>query len=127
MAIILAGVTLNPSMPWVDRYEFSSVKQSAKRTLGGGLVLFNSSLVYGRAITLEGREDQGWMTFAMVNALQVLSDDSEAVYNLQIGSEVFTVMFRHSDPPAFSAKGLIERSVPLAGDMFTGVIKLITV
>ncbi len=127
VVITLGGVNLPKALHWPDRYAFSPAKHSVKRTLGGGRVVFHSGLVFGRPITLVGSEENGWLTKAQADALQSMSDAPGVVYNLAIGAESFSVMFRHEEPPALSLRPLIPRLVPVEGDLFVGEIRLVTV
>jgi hypothetical protein len=125
--ITIAGVVLPKRIPWVDQFSFSPATHAARRTLGGKLVLHTSPLHGGRPITLSTQEDQGWVPYSQVLQLQALSEAVDTVYNLQIGSETFEVVFRHSEPPAFEATPLIPRTVPSADDWFKVTMKFLTV
>ena len=128
MAATLGGVHIPSSIVWSDRYQYSPVAQSAVRTLGGKMVVYNSGLYYGRPITLNSLEDQGCVFLPIVEQLQALSNIPGAIYDLDIGNESYKVMFRHDDPPAFeAAPAVIERSVPTDTDLFRVTIKLVTV
>lgn len=127
MAIVLGGVTLSPNMMWTDRYQHSPVVQDTRITLGGTLVVHSNVLSSGRPITLEALSDQGWLTKAQVEAVQLIADVSGATYTLTIGSESYNVMFRHHEGDAVSMTPLITRATPLDGDYFVGTIKLMTV
>lgn len=125
--VILGGVTLNQNIVWADKYSWSPVVQSQKRTLGGKLITVSAGVQKGRPITLTSLADQGWFTVAEVDAVQVLADAVGAVYSLVIGAETFNVMFMHDSPPAFQATPLIQRAVPDPDDYFLATIRLITV
>jgi hypothetical protein len=125
--ITLGGYTLNPNMVWLDRDSWAPVIQTMKRTLGGKIVVNTDSLEKGRPITLSTLEDQGWLTYTQRNTVLQMAAIPGAVYALVIGSETFSVMFRHNEPPAVEFKPLIERAVPLAGDYFLGQIKLLEI
>ena len=127
MAIELGGVTLSPHMIWQDENTYSKVDQSALRTLGGNIQIYSQQLNKGIPITLVAVEDQGWLTKTQVEAVQALSDAAGASYSLTLGSESFTVVFRHHDPPAFAANALIPRVGTTAGDYYTATIKLMTI
>ena len=128
MAIILDGVTLSQHMIWEDQFVDDQVAaQSTTRTLGGKLVVYSQQLNSGRPITLVAREDQGWLTKTQVEGVSALARVAGAIYLLTIGSESFNVMFRHHDPPAFSATPLIYRTNSASTDYFTAVIKLFVV
>lgn len=127
MAIILNGTTLNPNMVWGERYGYSPVAQEVQRTLGGVPVVYSQPLQAGIPITLVATDTQGWLTKAMLDAVQSYANTPGAQYELTIGVETFNVVFRHHEAPAVAFRPLIERAVPLAGDYFVGEIKLMTI
>jgi hypothetical protein len=127
MAATLGGVTIPSSIVWSDRISAPPVSQTVKRTLGGKAVVTYAPQIKAQPITLSSLEDQGCVTLDIAEQLYALSEVPGGIYTLTIGSETFQVMFRHDDPPAFSAAPIIARSVPLAGDLFQVTVKLITV
>ena len=127
MAIEVGGVTLNDHMIWDDKFDYSPVNQNALRTLGGNVVVFSQQLNKGKPITLLATPDQGWLTEAQVTALQALSEVAGATYTLTIGSNSFSVMFRHEDAPAFSASQLDQIGAQAPAGYYTATIKFLTV
>ncbi len=127
MAIILSGVTLPQGMVWEDENTYSKVAQSQIRTLGGNVLVYSQQLFEGLPITLISLQDQGWMTKQQVLDIQALADVSGAVYALEIETQNFQVMFRHQEPPAFTASALIPRVTTNLNDYYTATIKLMTV
>jgi len=127
MAITLGGVSLSDQLIWQDEQDYSTVVQDTVRTLGGNLKVYSQSLSKGVPITLVAVQDQGWLTHTQVLAIRALADTAGAQYSLTLGSQSFTVMFRHHESPAFSAAPLIARIDAPAGDFFTCTIKLMTV
>jgi hypothetical protein len=127
MAIILGGVTLSPHMIWEDENDYSTVDQTAVRTLGGNVLVYAQQLTKGLPITLVAVEDQGWLTKLQVQAVQALANAAGDTYGLTLGSQNFTVVFRHHEPPAFAARALIPRVETTPADYYTATIKLMTV
>lgn len=125
--IVLGGVTLSPSMLWGDREEYTKVAQTTQRTLGGGLVVYHQGLDAGRPITLSALEDTGWITGAMLAAVQEMAATPGGVYTLNFHGFVSQVMFRHHEPPAVSFTPLQPKASPQSGDFYIGQIKLMTV
>lgn len=123
----LGGVSLPLSLQSPDRYEDPSVVQTVRRTLGGHLKLYVGSLQKGRPITLESQEDAGWIDKTTVDLLQAMAQDPTGQYELRMGAEVHSVVFRHYDSPAFSARPLVYRTGVEQTDLFTCSIKLLTV
>ena len=127
MAITFDGVELNGSLQWVDRFQQVNVAQSVKRTLGGKLVLRSLYLEKGTPITLVANEETGWFTKAMVDAIMTRSAVAGASYTLNFHGEIYTVVFRHDDPPAVVFDNLIKKIPVDTTDYLTGTIKLITI
>ncbi len=126
-SITLGGVVLPPSLLWRDEIEFSPVAQTVKRTLGGSLIVYTGGLTAGQPITLVSVPDQGWLTKAQVDAIRVLADIPGNIMSLVIGSQTFSVMFRHQEQPAFKAEPLIFRVDSPSTDYFLATIKLMKV
>lgn len=130
MAIILGGITFEDTaqcIVWVDQFKTSKVSQVNQRTLGGQLVSYELGLVEGIDITLEAQIDTGWLTKAQVEAVKALSEVVASTHTLNFEGQIFTVQFRHDEPPAVDFTPIIFRRNSEPGDFFTGVIKLRTV
>ena len=127
MAITLGGITLDPNMVWAERYAYSPVIQEVQTTLDGSPVIYIRTRSAGMPITLVALDDQGWLTKAMADAVQISANTPGAQYELVIGAEHFNVVFRHHEAPAVTLRPLITRAVPLPEDYFVGEIKLMTV
>lgn len=125
-AIILGGVTLNKSMVWLERQASNKVAQSVRYTIGGRAVVFSNGIVNGHQITLQATEEYGWLTKTQVDAIMALAAVPGAVYTLTFGSEVYSVMFRHEEPPAVSMEAFVPRIGHDSGDYFFGTIKLLS-
>lgn len=127
MAIEIGGVTLNDHMIWDDQYEYANVAQNSLRTLGGNIQVYSQQLNKGQPITLLATTDQGWLTSQQVQDMQALADVAGATYTLTIGSNSFSVMFRHEDAPAFSAAQLDQIGAQAPAGYYTATIKFLTV
>lgn len=125
--ITLEAVSLPTSLVWVDEHNWSPVQQNARRALSGNLVVFYASNIKGRPITLQSPEDAGWVTRAIVDDIQALSEVAGAIYTLVIGDQSWQVMFRHDEPPAFMSFPLIPRINHADGDYNRIELKLFTV
>lgn len=125
MTISLGGVALSPDMIWSDKFQSSPVAQTVQRTLGGTLVYHTSSLEAGRPITLEARQDMGWLTETQVEALAALAAIPGNKMTLIINSDSYQVIFRHESPPALDFTPLVEGREPSL--YYRGVLKLLTV
>lgn len=125
--ITFNGLTLNPSLQWIDRYNWSNVAQNNIRTLGGTFVSFAMGTSGGRPITLQATENTGWFTKTMVDSLKSFADVPGATYALSFHGESHTVMFNHAEAPAVEFTRLVPREPPDADDPFAGTLKLIEV
>lgn len=125
--ITLNGVQLSGSMQWADRHHWSPVAQNALVTLGGGTVVYSQSLAEGRPITLEARQDTGWITKAMLDQLEAMAAVAGAVYTIDIHGFTASVMFRHQDGPAVEFEPLTPKATPEATDYYIGTLRLFTV
>ena len=127
MAITLNGVALSGSLQWTDKRAYSPVAQEVLTTLGGNPVVYSKSLQGNRPITLEAKEDTGWLYHEAVESLLAMAAVPGAVYTLNFHGEVFNVMFAHHEGPAIDLLPLQPRAVPEPDDYYIGTIKLITV
>ena len=125
--IQLGGVTLSPSLQWVNRDESLTVAQSVRYTRGGGVRVYQQKLIAGRPILLEANEETGWFTNGMRTSLLTMADEIGQVYEFVYFSETYQVIFDHANPPAVAFEKIIYRQVPDSSDYFMGRISLITV
>jgi hypothetical protein len=124
MSIVLGGQELNPNLFWSDKAAWSPVIHTVRRTVAGRAVVSYGNISNIRPITLVALQDQGWVDKVQYDFLQTIAQVDGAIYQLEIGVDIFRVMFRHQDSPALELSPLITRSVPLDGDYFIGSIKL---
>jgi hypothetical protein len=127
MATQLDAVQLPASLIWSDEHSAQAVAQAARRTLDGSLLVFYAGLAKGRSITLESRDDSGWLSKTQVDALRLLADSPGGVYTLTLRGNTYQVMFRHHEPPAFEASPLFPFTDPQAGDYYLARLRLMTV
>ena len=125
--ITLDGIQLPVDLLWSDEWAASSVAQSVRRTLDGGLVVFYGELRAGWPITLESQPDAGWLTRAQVEAVALRAASPGGLYTLTLRGQAWQVMFRHHDAPAFDARPLVPIANPQAGDFYLATLKLMTV
>ncbi|HMY41075.1 MAG TPA: hypothetical protein PK011_17250 [Marinagarivorans sp.] len=124
--IQLDGLVLPSGLRWSDEFNTTSVAQSARRTLDGSLVVFYAERRGGRPITLESESDAAWCTREQVEALALRAASPGARFTLLLRNQVWTVLFRHHEPPAFEATPLINLAYPQPMDFYLATLKLIT-
>jgi len=125
--IILDGISLPVDLLWSDEWAASTVAQTVRRTLDGGLVVFYGELRAGLPITLESQPDAGWLTRTQVEAIALRAASPGGLYTLNLRGQTWQVMFRHHDAPAFEARPLVSVANPQAGDFYLATLKLMTV
>lgn len=123
MSIMIDVITLPAGLTWTDRDAWQPVAQTARPTLDGGLAVFHQPLTAGRPITLISTESSGWLNRQTMDALQALASVPGSLHVLTLGTQTFTVLWRHDDPPAIQAEPLVARINPDAGDWFRVTLK----
>lgn len=123
MTMLLDSLSLPASLTWTDRDNWQPVAQTARPTLDGGLAVFHQPLTAGRPITLISTESSGWVNRQTLDALQVLASVPGSLHTLTLGTQTFTVLWRHDDPPAIQAEPLVARITPDMGDWFRVTLK----
>ena len=125
--IVLDGISLPVDLLWSDEWAASTVAQTVRRTLDGGLVVFYGELRAGLPITLESQPDAGWLTRTQVEAIALRAASPGGLYTLTLRGQTWQVMFRYHDAPAFEAKPLVPLANPQPGDFYLATLKLMTV
>lgn len=103
-------VQLPQDLAWIDEATWTPVQQNIKTTLSGSLVVQESYQHKGRPLTLQGKEDMGWISRATLETLITMVQTHGLTMKLQyikyVGgsytSDVlieYNVMFRHYEPP----------------------------
>lgn len=118
---------LPPGLVWTDEFDSSTVAQTTRRTLSGGLVIYHAELQAGRPITLQSEPDSGWATLATVQALIALAAVSGAIYTLTLRGVAYQVMFAHHNPPALQASPVFAIANPGPTHPHLITLRLITV
>ena len=119
-------ITLN-DFEWVNQYEWSDIKQQLTRTVGGGIVIEETSVSVGRPIVISSGESV-WITKSVLDPLITLIDTIDKTYTLTLDdASTITVMFDRSSGSPYSAKPVWRKNVQLADDYFTLTLRLIKV
>ena len=125
--IRLDTVALPDGLVWTDEFAAQAVAQTVRRTLDGSVVVFYGQHSGGLPITLESEPDAGWLTRTQVEALKLRADSPGGIFILELRGQVYQVMFRNQEPPAFEAKPLVALAHPQPGDFYLATLKLMTV
>lgn len=120
-------ITLPDSLEWINEYDWSTVGQDKRETLGGGLVIQEADITAGRPIILQGG-DNVWVDKLDVDALYALYSVADKTYTLTLAdARTFTVMFDRSSGDAFVAKPVWRKNVHEDTDKFTLTLRLMEV
>lgn len=111
---------LPQDLEWTDEFTWSPIQQSVATTLSGALVIQESKQLRGKPITLQGKEDMGWIQRLTGDQLILMRDTSGLVMDLQyVHYDVNTllygvilfqyyVMFRHYEPPPLELESVLR-------------------
>lgn len=126
MSISLNGISLSPRLQWTDEFA-PQVVQTVKHTLDGGSVRFAQAVTQGRPVTLAATRSAGWMRRPEILQLQALADQPNGQWTLDFHGTLYTVAFRHHEPPAFEAQALVPYATPGTDSIYLVTLKLMTV
>ena len=126
MDLILDGLTLPDGLLWSDEFDYTPVKQVVKTMLDGSLLIQEGVALAGRPITLQGSNNLGWITRAVLNQVyDKLTNAAPMVLSLPDGRS-FNVRWRHNDKP-IEAKPLHDLCVHKDSDIYVAVtLRLMT-
>ena len=127
MTITLGGTTLPDNMHLEGPFLWSGVAGSVDRTLGGGLIIWESTLVGGEPLDLVAEVDSGWISYATMLQLKVLTSQLEASYELNYRSQLYNVRFRHEEAPVLDVLPLMTEREFESDSFYYGKIKLMVV
>lgn len=130
--MILTNGTISVNLPddleWVDEFEYEAVSQDVQPLIGGGMVIQESTLLAGRPITLSGGSGV-WALKSELLKVKDLQNIPDVSMTLTLpDARVFTVMFRRSEPPTFTARPVHRQTVTTGDTMFENItLKLMEV
>jgi len=115
-------IQLPKDLEWIDEFTWSPISQDVTISLTGALTIQEFVQLMGRHITLQGKDDMAWIRRTKGNNLKTLRNVPALTVKLQfleydIDTDTyssvnilhdFTVMFRHSDPPALDLENVLR-------------------
>lgn len=121
-------VTLPEDLRWTDELDWHPVRQSVERSLTGALIVDVASATPGRSITLEPENDSSaWMPRATLEQLQTWAATPGQEMALLLRGVTHTVMWRHHDGEALSARPVVHYSDVDSADFYLVKLKLMKV
>jgi len=127
MTITLGGITLPNNMHLEGPFLWSGVAGSVERSLGGSLIIWESTLVGGEPLDLVAEVDSGWVPYATMLQLKALVPPLSASYELNYRSQIYNVRFRHEEAPVLDVLPLMTEREFESDSFYYGKIKLMVV
>lgn len=124
--ITLDDVELPNSVVWIDEFDWTPTQQSKSYTLTGALVLETAVKQEGRPITLQGRQDSGWVKRGGIEALYAKLPDNTDMTLTYHDNRTFTVRFDHEAKP-IDSQPVQDFPVPQDKHFYTLILRLIEV
>jgi uncharacterized protein YwbE len=123
---VLAGISLDADMTWVDEFNWPTVIRSTEYSLTGALIVDSGQRLAGRPITLQGDQSGGWITRSTVDALRVKACELPGQFVLQLADgSSFNVIFAPEEP--IRAEPIFPIRDPDGAFWYIATIKLIEV
>jgi hypothetical protein len=89
----LDAITLPADLLWLDEYKWSGVAQQVDIMADGSVVVQADAQQTGRAITLAGGDDFGWIDRATLELLRAKAGQPGLEMTLTLGDGVHNVVF----------------------------------
>ena len=100
MSQLLADIELPPGTRWINQHNYSPVRMTATRTIGGGMAYSAQSLIGGRPIILEFKKtDFPLLTIEQINQLKHYAMVPNRTLLLVWDAIEYVVMFDHTRDP----------------------------
>lgn len=119
-SVLGLDIQLPQDLEWIDEFSWSPIQQTVDTTLTGALVIQESTQLRGKPITLQGKDDMGWIQRSVGEQLLLMRNTSGLVMNLQyvhydVDTSVYgtisfqyDVMFRHYEPPPIELENILR-------------------
>ena len=76
-------VVLPHDLEWYDEFSWKSVSHDIKNTLTGAIIVHEYKRTVGRPITLQGKDDMGWIQRPLVKTLHDMVQESSLAMTLE--------------------------------------------
>lgn len=105
---------LPKDLEWIDEFSWSPMYQEISNSITGSIFINEHKQLDGRFITLEGKDDMGWILRPIADTLLNMRNEEGLIMKLQFVSAYYdeingwvfgstyidkSVMFRHNDTP----------------------------
>lgn len=130
MSITLTYLATTLALPddlrWTDEFTWSAVEQRQQYTVTGALIVEAGTKQAGRAITLAGGPDHGWITRATLETLREWAALPAQTLALDVHGDARSVVFDQASG-AIDAQQVFEVSDPVDADPYEVTLKFIEV
>lgn len=122
----LGTLAIPRGMVWTDEFDWHAVEKATEYSLNGKLLIDMAKRQAGRAITLQGVNDAGWIQRSVLQQLYALAADPGAVHALQLADgRTFSVQFAPGAP--IEARPVGRPELPRAAHPYAATVRLIEV
>ncbi len=123
-----ASVALPDDLLWTDEHAWTAATAAVSYSLTGALIVETADRQAGRPITLAGSTDMAWITRATLNTLHGWASVSGRHFELTLADgRLFTVAFRHHEPPVIDAEPVTGFAARNDGDFYRATLRLMQV
>lgn len=88
-------LTIPDDMLWIDEFEWTPMAQSVSYSITGAVIIQSALKQKGRAITLQGGQDFGWIDRSVLVAVTAWSRIPSAALTLVLRGSTYAVAFDH--------------------------------
>jgi len=121
-------VTFSDGLLWIDEHQWTAAVAAVSYSLTGALIVETANRQAGRPITLAGSTDMGWITRATLNTLHDWASVSGRHFELTLADgRLFTVAFRHHEPPIIDAEPVTGFAARNDGDFYRATLRFMQV
>src|SRR5215217_8472516 len=121
-------ISLHRDLMWVDRINWSPVRQTVEFGLTGAPIVHIGAKIKGREITLQPENEDTWMTSDLVEAVKLWAAVPGKLMTLNIHGEDYQVIFRHSgDGGGLEATPVVHFNDVVDTDFFLCVFRFLEV
>ncbi len=124
----LDDVTLPDDLLWTNEFDWNPVEQHIDRSLNGALLIQEQLQLYGRAITLSGGQEAGWVKRSTVASLLALNLVPNRVMALILpDGRQFSVIFDRKNGSPIQAQQILPFAYPDDHYQYSLTLHLLTV
>ncbi len=122
---LLNALAIPGDLIWTDEFNWNPVERATEYAVTGAMIVDVGERLAGRPITLESKDDGGWVARDTLLALYSMAGNkSLAIVLTHVDGRTFNVTF--ADPP-FEAEQVVAYSDPVGATWYQLTLRLIEV